>query len=407
MWHYLFAELRHRAGRASAAALGVALGVALFIALTAAGTGFREAARQPLAGVDADILLTRLGGETIGSAQTTRGARLPFGLSTFTLEEVKTVEQMEGVESAAGALLLWDFSPTTYQTVLGVDVNQTALGPGRARDWVVAGHFLTSDETGAVVVDKHFAAFYSLKPGDTVTIGEKPFRVVGIVEAREGSQAAAANYYISLADARALAGLGPEAINQIYVRVAQASAVDDIVQRSRAALGEVSAMTEQSIVQVMGGIARVSERFTGVASLAALLGGLALTWLALSASVAERTREIGVMKAVGWTAGQVARYFLAEGVAVSVTGALAGLGLGWLTTLALGLIPIDLRLLSANAPSHLALNPAASTTLTLPARLTPGPVVLALSLAVVGGAFASWLVARRAAALEPAEALRQ
>jgi len=170
VWHYLFAELRNRAGRALAAVLGVALGVALFLALTAAGAGFREAARQPLACVDADILLTRPGGTTSVSAQITRGARLPFGLSTFTLEEVKKVEQMEGVELAAGALLLWDFGPTTYQTVLGVDVNRTAIGPGRARDWVVAGRFLTSDETGAVVVDKHFAAFYSLKPGDAVTM---------------------------------------------------------------------------------------------------------------------------------------------------------------------------------------------------------------------------------------------
>ena len=407
MGHYLFAELRHRAGRALAAVLGVALGVALFIALTAAGAGFREAARQPLAGVDADILLTRLGGETIASAQATRGARLPFGLSTFALEEVKAVEQLEGVESAAGALLVWDFGPMTYQTALGVDVNQTAIGPGRARDWVVAGRFLTSGETGAVAVDKHFAAFYSLRPGDTVTIGGKPFRVAGIVEAREGSQAAAANYYISLADAQALAGHGPEVVNQIYVRVAQASAVEDVVQKSRAALGEVSAMTEQSIVQVMGGIARVSDRFTGVASLAALLGGLALTWLALSASVAERTREIGVMKAVGWTAGQVARYFVAEGLAVSVIGALAGLGLGWLTTLALRLIPIDLGSLNANAPSDLALNSAAAAVLSLPARLTLGPVVFALSVTVVVGALASWLVARRAAALKPAEALRQ
>lgn len=407
MWHYLFAELRHRAGRALAAALGVALGVALFIALTAAGAGFREAARQPLAGVNADILLTRPGGATSASAQTTRGARLPFGLSTFTLEEVKTVEQMEGVESAAGALLVWDFGPTTYQTVLGVDVNQTAIGPGRARDWVMAGRFLTSDETGAVVVDKHFAAFYSLKPGDAVTIGGKPFHVVGIVEAREGSQAAAANYYIPLADAQALARVGPRAINQIYVRIAQASAVDDVVQRSRAALGEVSAMTEQSIVQVMGGIARVSDRFTGVASLAALLGGLALTGLALSASVAERTREIGVMKAVGWTAGQVARYFVTEGLAVSVMGALAGLGLGWLTTLGLRLIPIDLGPLNANAPSDLAVSSVTATVLSLPARLTPGPVVFALSVAVVVGALASWLVARRAAALKPADALRQ
>jgi putative ABC transport system permease protein len=272
----------------------------------------------------------------------------------------------------------------------------------------VAGRFLESGESGVAIVDRHFAAFYSLKPGDDVTIGGKSFRVVGVVEAREGNQAAAANFYLALADAQALAGLGLEAVNQIYVRAAQASAVDDAARLSRAALGEVSVITEDSIVQVMGGIARVSDRFAGVAGLAALLGGLALTGLALSSGVSERTREIGVMKAVGWTAGQVARYFLMEGMAVSVTGALAGLGLGWLATLALSLVPIDLGALSTNAPSDLALGPAATPTpLTLPAQMTVGPAALALSLAVIGGSLASWLVARRAAALMPAEALRR
>jgi ABC-type lipoprotein release transport system permease subunit len=276
---YLFAELHHRAGRTAAAALGVALGVALFIALTAASAGFEEAARQPLAGVNADILLTRpaAGAETAASAQTTRGARLPFGQSTFNLDDVRETQRIDGVESAAGALLVWDFGPTAYQTVLGVDVRQTAIGPGRARDWVVDGRFLEDGEIGAVVADRHFAAFYSLKPGDAVTIGGKPFHVVGIAEAREGSQAAAANFYVSLIDAQALARLGPDTVNQIYVRVAQASAVDEVVQRARAVLGDISALTEQSIVQVMGGIARVSERFAGIVSIATLLGGLALT----------------------------------------------------------------------------------------------------------------------------------
>lgn len=408
MRDYLFAELRHRAGRTFAAALGVALGVALFIALTTASAGFREAARQPLAGVNADILLTRpvAGAETAG-AQTTRGARLPFGQSTFSLDEVRETQRIDGVESAAGALLVWDFGPTAYQTVLGVDVSQTAIGPGRAYEWVVAGRFLEDGETGAVVADRHFAAFYSLKPGDAVTIGGKSFRVVGIAEAREGSQAAAANYYISLTDAQALAQLSLDAVNQIYVRVAQASAVDEVVQRARAVMGDVRALTEQSIVQVMGGIARVSERFAGVVSIAALLGGLALTGLALSANVAERRVEIGVMKALGWTGNDVKRSFIAEGLILSLMGAVVGIVLGGLAILALGQIPIDLGSLNPNAPTGLASTPVVNTTLTLPARLSLAAIVIALGTSAIGGVAASWWVAGRAARVKPAEALRQ
>jgi putative ABC transport system permease protein len=406
---YLLSEMRRRLGRTVSTALGVALGVALFIALTTASAGFQEAARRPLAGVGADILLTRptVGNETTAAAQTTRGVRPPFGVSTLHLDDATQVRRINGVDAVASALLLWDFGATNYQTVLGVDVNQAAIGPARAREWVTAGRFLQPGDTRMAVVDKHYAAFFSLKPGAEVKIGGEPFQVVGIVEAQEGSQAAAANFYIPLADAQALAHLNTDAVNQIYVRVAQASAVDDVVQQSRAALGEVSATTEQSIVQVMGGIALVSERFAGVAALVALLGGLVLTGLALSASVAERRREIGVMKAVGWTAVEVRRYFVIEGSVLSVCGALVGVMLGWLAILALGLIPIDLSALNLNTPLGLAAAPVSAATLTLPAQMTPAPIALALGVATIGGALASWLVARRAARLKPAEALRQ
>ena len=396
-------------GRTVSTALGVAIGVALFIALTAAGTGFQEAARRPLAGVGADILLSRpaSGNESEAATQTTRGARLPFGVSTLNLSDMEKVRQINGVDAAGGALLLWDFGATNYQTVLGVDVNQPAIGPAKAREWVVAGRFLQPSDSHMAVVDKHYAAFFSLKPGNEVKIGGESFQIVGIVEAQEGSQAAAANFYIPLANAQVLAHLNPDAINQIYVRVAQATMVDDVVQKSRAALGEVSATTEQSIVQVMGGIALVSQRFAGVASFVALLGGLVLTGLALSASVAERKREIGVMKAVGWTAAEVRRYFIIEGLAISMAGVLIGIALGWLTTLALGLIPIDLSALNANTPLGLATAPVIFETPTLPATITIVPLIQAFGVAMIGGAAASWLVARRAANLKPAEALRQ
>ena len=231
MSQYLWSELRRRAGRTISTALGVAIGVALFIALTAAGMGFQEAARRPLANVGADILLSRptVGNEATAEAQTTRGVRLPFGVSTFNLGDLEKVGQIEGVDAVGGALLLWDFGATSYQTILGVDVKKPAIGPAKARDWVVAGRFLQSNDSHMAVVDKHYAAFFSLKPGDEVNIGGDVFQIVGVVEAQEGSQAAAANFYISLTDAQALSRLNTDAINQIYVRVAQASTVNRCV----------------------------------------------------------------------------------------------------------------------------------------------------------------------------------
>jgi putative ABC transport system permease protein len=408
MRNLLSAEIRIRTGRSVSVMVGVALGVALYLGLTAFAAGFREAARQPLAGYGADFLLTRPAGaqQTAPNAQATRGPRLPFGMGTLDQKDVGTVSQIQGVKGAVGALLIWDFGESGYQTVLGVDTDQLQSGPGLVREDLFDGRFLQTGDVGMAVIDRHYAAFYTINPGEMVKIGGEPFQVIGIVEIKTSSQASAANYYIPLADAQRLIKAAPGEINQVYVRVEQASMVEETVNRIRAALGNVSAITEESIVQVMGGIARVSDRFAGVASLVALLGGLALTWLALSASVTERTREIGLMKSVGWTGEQVGNYFLLEGVLLSSLGAATGVVLGWLSALVLSLLPIQPIALNPDMPMSMGSSLAVQTSMTLPAHLEITSILLSITVAIAGGAAASWLIAKRAASMKPAEALR-
>lgn len=404
MINYLIAEIQHRFGRALGSLIGVALGVALFIALIAAGNGFREAARQPLSDIGADILVSRPDNAGAAAAQTTRGVRQPFGLSLLTLNEATSLQEVSGISGISSGLLLWDFGANSYQTVLGVDMAQTGTGPTQAADWIVNGRFFTKNETDVIVVDRHYAAFFSMKPGETVEVGKRPFTVIGVIEVPGGKQAAAANFYLPLSDAQALAGLDSEQINQIYVRVAEASDVEAVVAESESRLGDISAMTEQSIVQVMGGVAQVSDRFASVAALAALLGGLILTGITLSAGINLRASEIGVMKATGWQTRDVIRLFTIEGILLSLLGALMGIFLGWLAILILGKIPVDLSTLAGSAPDFGT--DVASTTYTLPAQLSWNAVLLGIGTAVSGGGLASLLSARRAARLKPADALR-
>jgi putative ABC transport system permease protein len=404
MLTYLSAELRHRPGRTMGALIGVALGVALFIALIAAGNGFHEAAGQPLAGIGADILISRPDRAGSAAAQTTRGLRQPFGLSLLTIDEANELHDVTGVGRVSSGLLLWDFGANSYQTLLGVDVAQTGVGPTQASDWIVDGHFFQPGETDVIVIDRHYAAFFSLGPGQTVEIGERPFTVIGVIEVPGGNQAAAANFYLPLADAQSLAGLADNQINQIYVRVEEASDVETVVAESETRLGDISALTEQSIVQVMGGVTQVSDRFAGVAALVALLGGLILTGITLSAGINLRAGEIGVMKATGWRARDVVRLFTAEGLLLSLLGAALGIFLGWLAVLILGQIPVDLTVLASTTPD-LGIG-AEAVSYTLPAHLSWNVVLLAVGTAVAGGGLASLLSARRAARLKPADALR-
>ena len=401
---YFLAEFRHRFGRVLGSLTGVALGVALYIALTAAGNGFREAARAPLAGIGADILISRPATQAGAGSQTTRGVRQPFGLATLTLAEANSLNDIEGVSAASGGLLLWDFGAASYQTILGVDLSADGVGPAQVADWVVAGRFFEADERDAALVDRHYAAFFGFKPEDIITLNEREFNLVGVVEVPGGNQAASANFYLPLTGAQSLANLPTDEINQIYLRVDEATQVETVVAESEAHLGEISALTEQSIVQVMGGIAQVSDRFSGVAALVALLGGLILTGVTLNAGIRIREREIGVMKAVGWQARDVMKLFVVEGIVLSVVGALLGILLGWLSTLVLGHVSIDTTLLAGTTPDF-GTGPETPIA-TLPAFLSLQAVLIASFAAILGGGLASWLSARRVAHLKPADALR-
>jgi ABC-type lipoprotein release transport system permease subunit len=414
---YLLAEGRHRTSRALGSLAGVALGVALFVSIVSAADSFLEAARRPLADVGADIVVSRADGGASPEEQTTRGVRQPFGLTLVTSEEVDQLRRMPGVNEASGGILLWDFSANSYQTLLGVDLgaedleaadSQTGgssapVGPANLAGSIVAGRFFTHDERDVVVVDRHFAAFFALKPGAAVKIGEHSFEVIGIVDAA-GAQSGGADFYLPIFDARALAGLADDQFNQVYVRVDEATRVDAVIADAEAELGEISATTEQSIVSVMGGITQISGRFAMVAAVVALAGGLILTSVTLRSGINLRVREVGVMRATGWQARDVVRLFTVEGVALSMLGGTLGIFLGWLAIVAIAQVPVQIPSARGSVPN--LGGEVSADTYTIAAHLSWGTALAAVAASLLVAGLASAVSARRVARLKPAETLR-
>ena len=409
MTAYIISQLRQRPRRAAAVVAGVALGTMLFVALSALATGFQRAARTPLTGVAADIVLTRPSGPEVASPteQRGRGVRMPFGLATITTKEAEGLAGIEGVADAAHTLQLWDFGSKETTTVMGVDARAVGVGPGRAlAGKLSAGRSFEPADRDVAVLDLHYARFYDLALGAEVRLGDQPFRVIGIVELTETSQAAAANLYVPLADAQALAGLAEDQVNQVYLEVANASEVDAVVNTATARIGRVSAITEDSLVQVMGGIGRISSRFARVASAVALAGGLLLGWFALRGLVSERRREIGLMKAVGWRRRDVTGVFLREALLLSVAGAMVGLILGFGAAALLTRLPVPTPNLAGDTqemPGQQLGDRGGDQK--LPASV--GLQMAAAAVVLVAGAstLAGWTAARSAASLKPGPAL--
>jgi ABC-type lipoprotein release transport system permease subunit len=376
--------------------------------LTSLGGAFLRAASLPLKGVAADLVLTRpaIGSETSAETQRTRGPRLPFGNGIFQPAELKLIAATDGVSAWSGSLEVWDFGENSYKTILGIDPSQDQVGPMVGlKAGLVSGRLIQPGDVDAVVADRHFAALFGIKPGDWLRLGDKDYHVVGVAEQKESSQAGVANLYVLLRDAEALVGVPEGEVNQVYARLADASRTDEVVKGLSSRLGKLSAVSQQSILQVMGGVSRVTARFSAAAGLLGALGGVALAWAALSGLMAERRREIGIMKAVGWRTRDIMRTFLSESAILSVCGGIAGTVIGLVLALVLAGLPSPAPALQQQIPG-LAAAPIHAGSMTLPIEISPGTLALALLISVAGGTLTGWIGARKAAGVRTAQVLR-
>jgi putative ABC transport system permease protein len=408
MIRYILSQIRHRFGRTFGVVMGIALGAALYVILTALGGAFLRAASLPLKGVAADLVLTRPADAAAmrPEVQLVRGPRLPFGNGLFQSSDLKLIADTQGVTAWSGSLEVWDFSENSYKVILGVDPSQDRVGPMVGlKAGLMSGRLLASGDGDVAIADRHFAVFFGFKPGDRVKLGDRQFAIVGIAEQKQSSQAGLANLYMPLAAAETLAGSREGEVNQVYARLSDASRSDEVVKDLSAKLGRLSAVSPQSILQVMGGLSRVTGRFSAAAGLLGAIGGVALAWAALSGLMAERRREIGVMKAVGWRTRDIVRTFLAESAILSICGGILGTAIGFVLALWLAGLPSPVPALQQALPG-LAAAPIHATTMTLPIELTPAMFLTAVLVSVVGGSLTGWLEARRAARFKTAQVLR-
>jgi putative ABC transport system permease protein len=234
-----------------------------------------------------------------------------------------------------------------------------------------------------------------------VRIEGQPFRVIGILEERGGSsfnnEDDIALIPISTAQTRFLRRSKPDSVDMLMVQAASADAVPDASQeiaqilraRHRTEIGadDFTILTQQDFLSTAETITGVLTIFLGgIAAISLLVGGIGIMNIML-VSVTERTREIGLRKALGARKLDILIQFLTESSVLSLFGGLIGIALGWAISLVVGQIA------------------AASDTPIVPA-IGIDTILLATLFSTAVGLFFGIYPANRAANLEPVEALR-
>jgi putative ABC transport system permease protein len=380
--------------RSTLSALGVAIGVASVILLTSLGEGTRDY-------VTAQFMQfgTSLVAVTPGKVETLGGIPGVLGGTTHKLgfDDAEALRQVAGVAGVVPivmgqarveansrgrsvylfgvtheAPLVWSF-PVDQGTFL------PAIDPRRQGAHAVLGPTLARELFGA-----------ASPLGARVRIGGRSFLVVGTMASKgqmvglDLDDAA----YVPVATAMGIFNL--DELNEIDVLASATGAVPAMVEGLRRVLKErhrgqedftITSQAEmlETSGRVIGMITAAVSAIAAISLLVGAIGILTILWI----SVHERTQEVGLLRALGVTPDEIGRLFLLEAALIAVAGGLVGVTAG----LAIGAL---LRMLV----------PA------LPLAPSPSAIAAALAMSLAVGLASGWLPARRAAALDPVDALR-
>jgi putative ABC transport system permease protein len=274
-------------------------------------------------------------------------------------------------------------------------------GRDRGRETFVinyaAGRAITAADEGSsvVVLGSNLARQYQKAVGDTMSLWGETFTVVGILEptltAPDGSAsiplAAAQRLYVRTLPPLVAAKLVPtEIVTGLTVYPAKGTDPHTIAAEIKAAVSDVSVMTGQDFDKQIGSATSIlNSILVGIALISLVVGGLSVI-NTMAMSIAERTREIGIKRAIGASRARIVREFVIESALIGVIGGAIGLALG--------------------AAVVFAANEGGRSSGTLLFELTTGTALTAVTFSTVLGALAGLIPALNAARLDPVAALR-
>ena len=343
MWENIkmaFSSLRNSKVRSFLTMLGIIIGVASVVAITAIGQGVKDSVTKQVSGLGSNVL-TIISGQPQTSGKGGGNFAAALGTSTLTAADVATIGKLKHISHASSMSLLSGI--LAQGTVTSGDSFIVATTPEFAKivDQPLAeGRFLTDADLNANVIvlgDKTKTDLFGAGDanGKQVTFRGTPLTVIGVVKKKDtggsigGSQDAIA--YLSKGTAKTLTGTDPS-IMRIYAKVDSATNVDGTVGQIKGAVkqnhggqSDFNVQTQADLLSTFNTILNLLTTFiAAIASISLLVGGIGIMNIML-VNVTERTREIGLRKALGASSSTVLSQFLIEAVVISIIGGALGI----------------------------------------------------------------------------------
>lgn len=397
IWLSAFTSLTRNKIRSFLTTLGVIIGVLSVILLTSLGNGLKNLVTEQFASLGANVLYVTPGEFLNEEGGFSEGAMASgFSVSKFTLGDLKAIKRIGDPILTAGAM-----SESAADVRYGSKKKNTIMVATTSEYFTIRN---TAAEEGRVFSEadnetKRRVVVIGPKLKDTlfdqapavgreITLNGIYFTVIGIAEAKSsggfGGPDIDSAVYVPLETGKAV--LGVSNIQYLVAQITKESEIDRGKILIERVLGKhldddefsVTDQTEllKTIQTILGAI---TGALTGIAAISLLVGGIGIMNIML-VSVSERTKEIGLRKALGAKPSDILIQFLIEAAVLSSAGGLIGIGLGMLISLVLDRF--------------------------IPSYITLGSVILAFSVSWFTGIIFGVFPARKASRLSPIEALR-
>ncbi len=392
--------------RALLTALGIIIGVGAVIGLASLGRGVESFIASEFQALGSNVLFVYSTAPTGGTRTTIQPIS---SLEAEALANPVVAPAIRAVASEMGVPARVSHGGSSLQlSVSGVSPNYIEV-----RDWPVRNGAFVSDADientarvavlGTTVVEKLFGDKAFDPIGQQITINDRVFTVIGVMAEQGGGIGALGDQneviFVPISTAqtrldRARTRDGGYRVDVLHIAAQSEEVMDDAMLQIESYLSDAHGITYQGdqdfatinqkdLISSLGQVTGILTIFLSlIAGISLLVGGIGIMNIML-VSVTERTREIGLRKAVGASGADILLQFLIESLLLSLVGGALGVALGWLITVIGGLLVPDLEL-----------------------GLTTDTIILATGVSSFIGIFFGIYPASRAARMKPIDALR-